>query len=222
MVKRTGLPVIAEVEGLGRVVEVKNDFYNELLQLKGSGARPISPRDEAYARLMTRGKEDIGRTYGTRTSAGFEYVNGQLPILRLESRLLTPELARQAVEANRKGHYLSTASTKEYADSLKQAEQDKNKEPRERSVIILPSKSEFKISDKEYWEIFESIFKDQAKAYFELNGPISVYLANERKIGSQNGTILSQLWFRDLGCGSELYGDDGDLDDAYGLRGVLK
>ena len=87
------LKVVANVEGLGKIVEIRGDFYSQLQQLQELGINPISPRDEAYARLKTRatgviydttGKENIGMSTGTKTSAGFEYVKGKLPILRLE------------------------------------------------------------------------------------------------------------------------------------------
>ena len=189
----TRLPVIADVEGLGKIVEANSDFYTNLQLLTEEGARPISPRDEAYARLKTRGKENIGKLYGTRTSAGFEYVKGELPILRLDSRLLNPELARLAVEANRQERYFCTDSAREYEDSLKQAEKDRSKEPKDRNVIILPSRNPFEISDEENWDVFESISKDQARAYFKLNGSIIIFPVNTSYVDSQNGTLLTQM-----------------------------
>jgi len=218
------LPVIAEVEGLGKIVEATGDFYTGLNQLKASGAVPISPRDEAYARLRTRGKEDIGRSYGTRTSAGFEHVRGESPILRLDSRLLVPELAKLAVSANANGVYFCTDSTREYEESFAQAQEDANKPPAERNVIILPSRKYFVISDRENREIYETIFKDQAESYFELNGPINVYPVptNSKIVDNKSGTTLTQMWFRCLVDASGLGGDGWYLHCDGGLRGVLK
>ncbi len=216
------LQIIANVKGLGRIVEANTDFYTELQQLKNTGAVLISPRNEAYARLHTQGKENIGKSYGTRTSGGFEYAKEQLPIFRVKSRLTNPELAKFAVEANRSGNYFNTDSTKEYENSLKQAEQDKNKEPFKRNVIILPSKSKFTMSDKQNWEIYQAILKDQAKPYFELNGPIDIYPVDEKIVNAQDGTILTHLWFRNLVNWSDFCGYHRYLDDDLRARGVLK
>lgn len=215
------LNVIANVKGLGRIVEANSDFYTELKQLKDSGAVLISPRDEAYARLHTQGKENIGKSYGTRTSGGFESAKKQLPIFRVKSRLTNPKLAKLAVEANRAGNYFHTDSTKEYEDSLKQAEKDKSKEPEKRNVIILPSRSKFTMSDKQNWEIYQAILKDQAKPYFELNGLIDVYPVDAKIVDSQDGTILTHLWFRDLDDSSGFLGSWYLYDDGR-VRGVLR
>jgi len=215
------LPVLANIKDLGIILEARNNFYKELNQLKENRASLISPRDEAYARLQTRGKENIGKEYGTWTTAGLEYVKGELPILRLNSRLLNPNLAKQAVEANRNSDYFSTDSTKEYELSRKQAEKDKNKDPMDRSVIILPSRDNFKISYKENKESSKAILKDQAEPYFELNnGPITVYPASTKIVDNQNGTILTQLWFRSLGFGSGFGGLGRNLNYVGGVRGV--
>jgi hypothetical protein len=216
------LDIIADVEGLGRIVEAKSDFYTELQQLKEANARLISPRNEAYARIHTQGKENIGKSYGTRTSAGFEYAKAQLPIFRVKSRLTNLKLAKLAVEANSAGNYFHTDSTKEYRDSLEQAEKDNSKEPVKRNVIVLPSRSEFTMSDKQNWEIYQAILKDQAKPYFELNGPIEVYPLDEKIVDVQDGTILTHLWFWGLDGGSGFGGCDGGLCDGSGARGVLR
>jgi len=216
------LSIIANVEGLGRIVEANTDFYTELQQLKNSGAVLITPRNEAYARLHTQGKEKIGKSYGIRTTGGFEYAKEKLPIFRVKSRLTNPKLAKLAVEANRAGNYFHTDSTREYENSLKQAERDKNKEPEKRNVIILPSRIKFTMSDKQNWEICQAILKDQAKPYFELNGPIDVYPVDEKMVNAQDGTILTALWFRGLVVGSGFGGDYWGLGDGDGARGVLR
>ena len=210
------LSVIAEVEGLGKIVQANADLYTELKQLREAGARLISPRDEAYARLQTRKKENIGKNYGTRTSAGFEYIKKENPIFRLSSRLNNQGLAKLAVEANRQENYFHTNSTKEYEDSLKQAEKDKDKDPTKRNVIILPLRTNFTMSDKENWEIYQAILKDQARPYFELNGPITIYPVSFKKVDSQDGTILTNLWFLSLDVGSDFVGDDWNLNDGDG------
>ena len=216
------LNVIARVEGLGEIVESYEDLYTQLRQLRQNRARLITPRDEAFARLSTRGTEDIGKSYGTRTSSGFEYAQGQPLILRLESRLNDLKLARLAVEANRAGKYLSTESAKEYRESLRQAEKDENKSPAERSVIVLPSRDKFTITDKEHWEVLKTILKDQAEQYFNLNGPITVYPIPKDVVDAQNGTILNYMWFSNLDNRSDFNGNSGDLNIDSRARGIVQ
>lgn len=214
---------VANVEGLGKVVELYSNFYNQILAFKGR-ARWITPRDEAYARIKTQGKENIGKGYGTRTSAGFEYAKGQLPLLNLFSRLLDPELAEKAVNANASGSYFHTDSTKEYEESLKIAEQDKNKAPKEGSVIILPSRDSFNITRNENWDVLETALKDQADKYFEINreNPIYVALVDKDTVDNQPGTLLTQMWFWWLGSWSRFLGGSRDLLGDCWARGVLE
>jgi len=218
------LSILAEVKGLGKVVEVYGEFYNNLKYLKEGGAKLISPRNEAYARLQTRGRENIGQNFGTRTSAGLEYAKNQLPILRLNSRLLKPRLAKLSVRANKSGNYFNTNSTRMYEESLKQAERDKNKKPVDRNVILLPSRGPFVMNLEENLETLESILKEQAKPYFEFNGAINFYPVDKDIIDSQNGTLLTGMWFRSIGGKSGLYGSCGRNISKIkrNVRGVLK
>lgn len=214
---------LADVKGLGRVVEAFGDFYSDLQQIQEAKAGLISPRDETYARLMTKEKENIGKEYGTWTCAGFEYAKGQSPIFRLNSRLTEPEKAKLLVKVNRQGKYFHTESTREYEESLRQAEEDKDKEPVERNVIVLPSRDNFIMSDKENWEIYQAILKEQAKPYFELNGPIPFYLVDKDVVDSQNGTILTPLWFSSLDYRSGFNGNYTFLVNLnFRARGVLR
>jgi len=89
------------VPGIGQIVETQRDFYNELLDLDADNAGLITPFQEMKARIRTREGKAIGRYYGTWTTAGFEYARDQLPLLKLKSKLLNPDLAQQAVEANK-------------------------------------------------------------------------------------------------------------------------
>jgi hypothetical protein len=216
------LPVIAEIKGLGKIVEVYGEFHTNLRDLKEGGARLISPRDEAYARLQTRGKENIGQNFGTRTTSGFEYLKEQLPILRLNSRLMNPLLAVRAAKANRAGNYFYVDSNN-YKESLSLATKDKNKDPIKRNVIILPSRDSFTMSPEENWETFESILKDQAIPYFEFNGSINVYPIDKEIVDTRNGTILSGLWFRSIGGRSGFYGYCGKNLDKVNrtVRGLF-
>ncbi|MEK6861859.1 MAG: hypothetical protein AABY07_07885 [Nanoarchaeota archaeon] len=214
----TKLLVLADVKGLGEVVESDKYFYIALQELKSGRARLITPREEAYARLNTKGS--IGGSDGTWTTAGFEYAKEQSPILNLNSRLTDPSLAKLATEANREGNYFSTESIREYEQSLKQAEKDKNKEPAKRNTIVLPSRNEFRITDKENWEVLETVLKDQAKPYFEFNGPIVVYPVPPETIDTQEGTLLTQLWFGSLDDRSYFSGVSRNLDYGNWVRGV--
>ena len=78
---------LATVKGVGRVVEVSRNFYDNLNALRENFAKVISGRQEAIARMETAGAENIGKSYGTYINSGFEYAKGQMPILRLKSRL---------------------------------------------------------------------------------------------------------------------------------------
>lgn len=209
------------VEGLGEVKQSDGDFFTNLRELEG---KIISPRDEAYARLRTKDTTQIGRhmgrVYGTWTTAGFEYAKSQPPILRLSSKLLNEELAKQAVQANRAGKYFSTETTKEYYESAQIAEKEAKTgiEPEKRSVILLPSRRQFTLSDTQNWEILQAILKDQAKPYFELNGPIIVYPVSPENIYLQDGTLLTQLCFFWLRYKSSFSGGRGLDNDSRAHR----
>jgi len=213
---------IIKVQGLGEIVEVGGDFTQILDQLNYYGATLISPRDEAYARLQTRDAERIGRSQGTWTRAGFEYVKGELPVLVRESKLLDPELARQAVEANRQGRHFATNSLDQYAQSLAIAKEDESKDPKDRRAIILPSDTNFITSLERSPEVLQFLLQDQAEQYFRFNceDPMNVYLVDRNTVPSKEGTTLTQLWFRYLGSRSGLNGNDRNLNCDDGSRGV--
>jgi hypothetical protein len=225
--EKISIKELADIEGFGRVVELEADFYTELERAKRMGTLPITPRDEASVRLKTHGPNGIGRVVGTRTSAGFEEMKGEPPILRLESRLLNPELAKISLgkdERDKQRVYLPTGSVAEYEESFKQAKADLEKPPRERNVILFPSRNRIYLDKEENWDIYESIFKDQAESYFNLSGviciaPLSVFFP--REFDSQNGTVLTQVWMRDIGGGSGLYGDH-DVVPFNTMRAVIK
>ena len=216
------IKTIANVKGLGKIVKVCSNLYNELQELKQARAGLISPRDEAYARIQTKGKENIGKSYGTWTSAGLEYMKREFPLLNLQSRLLNPQLAKAAVEVNRAERYFSTNDTKAYETSFKQAEKDKNKKPSERKVIILPSRNNFEMAPKKNWETAQGLLQDQAEEYFELNNefPMAMYLVEPEIVDKQKGTMLIQLWFRNLDNRSGFDGYNRGLDGDCRARGV--
>jgi len=214
---------LANIHG-ARVIEAEGNFYDCLIALQEAGAKPITPRNEAYARMQTAESARIGKDRGTWTSAGFEYANKQPVLLRAQSHLLNPELARQAVEVNRAGKYFSSKDIKFYEESMKQAEKDASKEPAKRQVLILPSRDNFSIAPKTNFEVLEFLLKDKAKKYFEFNGsnPIEMYLVDKKTVDAQNGTLMTQMWFRSLGGWSELIGDSRYLYNGNRVRGVLR
>jgi len=77
-------------------------------------------------------------------------------------------LAKLAVEANRAGNYFHTDSTKEYEASLKQAEQDKNKEPKKRMLSFSLHENRLQFLIKENWENLQAILKDQHNVILNL------------------------------------------------------
>lgn len=217
--------ILAEVKGLGVIVEECSDFYTELVNLKKAQAHLVTPRNEAYARIKTAGKEAIGRSNGTYTTVGVEYARKQPPLLIQNSRLLDKNLAKQAVEANRNGKYFHLDTTKEYEKSLEQAEKDKSKAPSKRRAIILPSRGSFVVTPSENQKVLEFLLKDQAKKYFELNGSKSItfYPVDKNTVDAQDGTLLTQMWFGSLDSRSVLDGLIWNL--SYYLnraRGVQK
>lgn len=211
---------LADVENLGQVVELCNDFYSCLQSLKRKKADLISPRDEAYAGIHTSEKEDIGKSCGTWTTFGFEYAKDSQPLLRRSSRLLDKKLAKLAVESNRNRKYFSTQTRQEYDDSLRQAEQDKRMSLSERQVLILPHREVFEASS----DILEFSLQDLAGEYYKFNGnnPIKVYPVNKDVVDSQDGTILTQLWFSRLGGRSDFGGNGRDLYVGGRARGVRR
>ena len=198
------------VEGLGQVMQSEGDFYALLQDLKG---HLMTPREEAYARLATKDSTHIGQTKGIWTTAGFEYARGMMPILNLRSRLLNRTLAKRAIKANSAGRYFSTETTKEYEESAKEAEG--SLDPVDRTVIVLPSRTQFTLSDKENWDIMQAILKDQAKPYFEFNGPIEVYPVLAGDVDSQGGTLLTQLWVGGLDIRRSYFIGDGRGFNLY-------
>jgi len=211
---------LATVKGLGTVKQADGNFY-ECLQELGS-TQLIKTRDEAYARLQTRRNKNVGQSQGTWTRTGFEYVAGKLPIVRVDnSRLLNKQLAKRAVKSNSNGNYFHTSSTAEYEESLELAEKDRNKDPAKRRVIVLPSRQDFTLDSADD-ETLQALLKDQAKPYFEMHGPMRVYLINSSTVDDQDGTLMTELWFDSTDYRSDLYGDSRDLYYDDGTRGVFK
>lgn len=225
------MKTIANVKELGEIVETYSDFYSELKELKQNKAEIITSRNEADARISTYGNENIGKEYGTWIAYGNEYIKGKLPILRANSRLLNLGLVKKAVEANRKGNYFSTNNNEFYEKSLKEANSEKNKDYAERNIILLPSKDNFTISQKENWNVAQFIFRDKAEEYFRFIrdkyniDEITFYTVDKDVVDNQKGTLLTQLWLSGLlvlrsGLNGCLMGLDYDCSRAHGVRKI--
>ncbi len=218
MNKATSITKIGKEE----IVEANTDFYNGLLALKQAKSYLITPRDEAKIRIATASDKHIGKEYGTWTTAGFEYAKNSPVLLRLNSHLMDYQLAKQAVEANSQGRYFFSES-KFYEESAKQAEHDKNESPEKRKVLILPSKTNFKITSQNNMEVLEFLLRSKqfAKEYYNFNGskPITTYLVEPKYVDAQDGTLMTQLWLYRLDAGSVLDGD-WNLHNCNWVRGV--
>ena len=211
----------AEVEGVGKILGVDAPFDEALASLKTEGVKyPISARDLAYSRIQ-KGKRSSLSTNGSYTKEGFLYAKDSPVLVSLASPLLNLGLAREATQANRNGSYFSTQDIQIYDKAMTQAEKDKNKSPEKRKVLILPSRNNFSISATENFDVLQGLLKDQAEKYLEFNGQdIPVYLVDKNTVDSQKGTLLTQLWFRDLDSGSVLIGNGRNLDYSDRVRGV--
>ncbi len=218
----------AEVEGLGKVYRLNIPFDQSLESLREFGiANPISSRDLAYARIKKGIKSSLSSN-GSYTGEGFLYLKNEPVLLDLNSPLLDLELARQAVEKNRKGKYF-LADSKIYREQREIAEDDKSKEPKKRKVLIIPKRESYEIPTTAFNEdeLTLFLFKDQAEDYgmFLRENKVSetsVFLFDKNYIDSQEESILTQLWLRDLVLRSVLNGSNRNLSYNDGVRGVFE
>lgn len=224
---------IANLEGLGPIVQSDGDLYTNVKDLKDGF---ISVRDEALLRIMTAGKENIGAIEGTRTAVKLGYIKNDAPVA-LKYDKLSPAIAKRAVEANSKGKYLCTNSTEMYDTNRRIADREEYSEIpyKNRRAIVLP-REDFNMSPSENSSKFAFFFEDMSgdNSYFAFNKkfPISVYLINKDIIDGKkdsgilenpDGTIIvPYMWFRSLESRSGLDGDDGDASYCNdGTRGVF-
>src|SRR3989344_3040114 len=134
----------AEVEGLGEVYRIDVPFGQARQSLNSKGIKHlITLRNLAYARQRVKRNHSLN-TNGSYTNAGFAYAKDEPVLLVLESPLSkNMSLARQATEANRQGRYFSNDYLEIYEKLAQQAEKDKEREPKKRKVLILPSRGSF-------------------------------------------------------------------------------
>jgi len=130
IVKRT------EVEGLGIIAQSIGNLCDNVVDLKG---RLISPRDEAHARIMMYGREEIGKTDGTRVAMIVNFFSGELSVLQRMPKF-PRSLAKSFMEASSQNKYFSTGSAKEYELVRKLADKEVKRgiAPEERKAIACP------------------------------------------------------------------------------------
>jgi len=216
----------AEVEGLGEIYRIDRPFNKALESLREQKTKVISSRELAYARIKEGGDSSLCNS-GSYTREGFLYLKNEPVLVALNSPLLDLQLAEQAVEANRKGNYLST-DKKVYEQYKEQAEQDKNKILQERKVLIFPKRENYEIPTNEFNEneLTLFLFKDQAENYGnflkenEIN-EMPVWLLDKNYVNSKEGSILTQLWLLDLDGRSGVEGNWGFFCDSR-VRGMFE
>ncbi len=233
------------VEGLG---EVGTSIGNLATNVQDLGARLISVRDDAYARIQTAGNEDIGRIEGTRIGRiegtrvcmVVTHLKGDYPVLE-KKRKFPLGLAKRLVEANFQGKYHSTSTSKAYDWVRKKADKEEQAgiDPAKRTAIVLPSRTSFVMSPDNNAEYYAFVFEDMAdsdeqtgrQSYFQLNKgainfyPIGVSIVDGEKpnlLTAQNGSIPNCVWLGSFGGRSNLGGDRVAGDCGDGSRGVCE
>ena len=209
----------AEVEGLGQVLRVAKPFDEATLTLKEQGASVISAKGLAYARNQT-GIQSTFSQKGSYVREGLVYVPDKTLIIR-NSPFLARTRAQKAVESHKNGNefYIGEKFAEKY---IEQAEEDKNKKPAGRRVLVVNKRGQFEIPvdslDQEELGLF--LFGEQAEKYKQLLkeqeiNRIPIYFSS-----NSNKYFINQLWLSGLGSRSSLNGDYRDLDYDNGVRGV--
>ena len=221
----------ASVKNLGEIYRLNVSFDQALKSLRNFGIKnPISIRDLAYARIQKGRCNSLSR-YGSYTGAGFLHLKNEAYLLALNSPLLDLELASQAVEVNRAGKYFSTG--KDFYDKYKEiAEIEKNKEPENRSVLILSERKNYEIPTNRFNEneLTKFLFKDQAENYGNFLSEdktkridkMPVWLVNEGDVDIREETVLTQLWSHNFNGSFSLDGYYRDFSSTEMIRGVIE
>ncbi len=171
-----------KINGIGKVYRVIGLPFDESLEfLKKYNAEPISLRDLAYARIQTGKYSDISENE-------FSVKEGAICAcdkILLFSRSPLLDSTKQEIDAELWGHssipeeygkrgallkqgvktlYFNKNQLEEY---LGQAEQDKNKEPQKRKVLISKTNKNYEIPTNRFnnEELTLWAFKDKAKEY---------------------------------------------------------
>jgi len=219
-----GLTQEYDIEGLGKILRADSTFDKALFLLREQGIkRPLGIRDLGFSRIKTGILSSLSLCPSF-TREGFLYAKDRPVLIVPYSPLLKPEYAIAATENCRVGGYSSTIDTKLYEKAFARAELDKNKDPKKRRVLILPSRKNFLISRKENWEILEGLLKDQTEDYFKFNGDEDIYVSfvNKETVDNQNGTLMTQMFFMNVYCKSEIVGYSRDFHNNCTFRGCTK
>lgn len=215
---------------IGRVGKFLSSVGNLAVNVRELDGRLTSISDDAYKRIMSAGKEEIGRTFGTRVSMTVNYLKGEPPVLVKRERFPL-ELAKKIVNANIKGDYYCIDSDEQYELVRETAAREEHQgiAPSQRTAMVCPVQTQFRMSPDENKQHYEFVFEDTAyetdrrTSYFELNqGPITFHPIDSRVVHLTDGTTLNYIWFASLERKSELDGmsrchyDDGNL-----ARGML-
>ena len=209
----------ADVKGLGIIYKVNKPFDEALKTIKSAGAKVISARDLAYARIQ-QGKDSSLCNNGSYVREGVLYVQNKTLFIR-NSPLLNQKLAKKAVQAHKSGNefYVDNKLAEEYQE---QTEQDKGKQPEKRKTLAISKRGSFNIPTNRFKdeELTLWFFKDQAESYGEFLrenniNKMPVYLS-----GNNKKNFVNQVWFGGLVSRSELVGSR-DLCYDGRVRGVL-
>lgn len=210
-----------KVKGLGTIHKIEKPFDESLKTIKGGGANVISARDLAYTRIE-QGRNSSLCKIGSYIKEGVAYVPDKTLFIR-NSPLLNQRIAQKAVQAHRRGEefYIENKLIDKYQE---QAEQDKNKSPEKRRVLVLNERGKFEIPTNKFKdkELTLWLFKDLAEAYgnFLSDNKINempVYLTeNNEKM------FANQLWFGNLDNRPDLFGHIRSLDCNGDVRGLWK
>lgn len=210
--------LLEQVKGLGDVYLVRASFDEQLSSLNEMGIKyPISVRDASYLRL--HGQD----TSGIRTChAPILAKNSPVIIARISPLVEDIEMARQAVDAHRKGEYPSF-SADVYSQWNDIAEKDKSKKPENRRAIILTERRDYRIHrDSDEARFFWRDTREKYFARFVSGDSIPSWQVNPEMIDSQAGTIVNYTWFSSPEDESDLAFRGGYLYSDDWAFGVLK
>ena len=216
-----GFRLVSEVKGVGKIVECHKDFYESMVDFGCNGVEYITPRDALVARFRSTGLT-------THLSAGFVCAPKEPPILMYRSRFFEwPELAREAVEFNRKGEFYFKLGRGPdrgnhpgrivdiYDLALEQAKEDAGKKPGLRRAIVLPSGEGFQTNYTENPEVLEFLIGGRKLAGKYLHKSrgwgVGITPPPKDKVDATKGIILAQAFI----CGASIDYSDNLHDWKY-------
>lgn len=203
---------------------VGDRFDKAVPELTGAGYDIIPLDTNAHLRIEQGRKAPI-TTNGNYVAHAIVHAKGAQPLFVRASPLVTDlNLATQAVDANRQGRYFNTPTRELYEQSLALAKEDRGKDPIQRRVLVLPSRGNFEVSGRKNPEQFEGMLGEFGAEYLKFVDlkKLDFYTVDPSTVDSQDGTLITQLWFWGRGdlSWSELRGVSRDLNGGDGVRGV--